>query len=328
LPDAPQEQPDVELTGLHAKLVVADVPHRARVWTGSANLTEAAFGGNVEFLTELLGPKADCGVHATIGEQSQRLGLRKLTEAYTPATADGRPLTETEQHQRQLDLARRVLGRLRYTATCELIDGRFELALTAVPRESHTVDAEALEGLAATIRPVTVDDVAAQAIPFAASGFTVRTRVSYEAITPFFAIHLRPIAATSALLDTSFLINAELIGAPEDRAENVMVSMLEDRSALIRFLLLLLGNTDEALAGFADAGDGTWEGSGAWRAALRSDALLEPLLRAFARDPERLDEIRSVIEELAKTETGRTILPDGWDVVWGPIEQALAETPP
>ena len=48
---------------------------------------------------------------------------------------------------------------------------------------------------------------------------------------------------------------------------------------------------------------------------LTSEALLEPLVRAYSRDRSRLHEIQHVMEELAKTETGREILPAGWDAV-------------
>ena len=37
-----------ELAGLHAKLFVMDDGWHARIWTGSANATEAAFQRNVE----------------------------------------------------------------------------------------------------------------------------------------------------------------------------------------------------------------------------------------------------------------------------------------
>ena len=46
-----------ELTGLHAKLYVADRGWKTHIWTGSANATDAAFKHNVEFLVELRGPR-------------------------------------------------------------------------------------------------------------------------------------------------------------------------------------------------------------------------------------------------------------------------------
>ncbi len=323
--DATTDQGAV-LEGLHAKLVVADIPYGGRVWTGSANLTDAAFSGNVEFITELRGRKKACGVDAIIGDQLTRMGLRKLVEPYEPATTEGRGLTELEKLEQRLDKARRILGRLRYTATCRKHESdTFDLELTGVPREGAPLDPASLDGLVATVRPVTLGDATATIIDLDPSGMTVRYRLSYEAITPFFAFRLRS-TDSAFLLDTAFLINAELIGAPDDRAENVMVGLLKSRADLIRFLLLLLGNVDDALAGISD-GAGTWDGGGSWAAAAASEALLEPLVRAYSRDRTRLHEIQHVMEELAKTETGRDILPEGWDAVWGPIQAALAQEP-
>jgi hypothetical protein len=319
--DTDTEGPGNVLEGLHAKLVVADVPYGGRVWTGSANLTDAAFGGNVEFITELRGPKRLCGLDSIIGDQTSRMGLRTLVEPYEPATSEGRGLTDLEQAERRLDIARRVLGRLRYTATCRKDEsGTFELELTGVPLEGVPLDPASLDGLAATIRPVTLGDGVAAAIALDPSGLTVRYRLSYEAITPFFAFRLWSLD-DALTLDTSFLINADLVGAPGDRAENVMVGLLKNSADLIRFLLLLLGNLDDALAEIAGEG-GAWNGGGSW-SSPPSEALLEPLVRAYSRDRSRLHEIQHVREELAKTETGREILPAGWDAVWGPIQAAL-----
>ena len=104
-----------------------------------------------------------------------------------------------------------------------------------------------------------------------------------------------------------------------------MVGLLKNRADLIRFLLLLLGNVDDALAAIAGEG-AAWDGGGSW-SSTASEALLEPLVRAYSRDRTRLHEIQHVMEELAKTETGREILPDGWDAVWGPIQAALGPEP-
>ena len=106
-----------------------------------------------------------------------------------------------------------------------------------------------------------------------------------------------------------------------------MVGLLKNRADLIRFLLLLLGNVDDALAAIAGDDPATWEGGGSWATGAASEALLEPLMRAYSRDRTRLHEIQHVMEELAKTETGRQILPDGWDAVWGPIQAALGQEP-
>jgi HKD family nuclease len=78
------------LRGLHTKLYVADCGWQARLWTGSANATEAAFTHNVEFLVELRGKRADIGIDNLLqqespkGQQDKRVRLRDLLVPYSP----------------------------------------------------------------------------------------------------------------------------------------------------------------------------------------------------------------------------------------------------
>jgi hypothetical protein len=126
--------------------------------------------------------------------------------------------------------------------------------------------------------------------------------------------------------EVAFLVVAELIDPPLGRAERVLSSLLTNRADLIRFLLLLLGNIEDALAGFNSSADGgTTEGD--WLAGLGSQALLEPLVRAYSRDPQRLREIERVMVELNHRADAVSILPEGWDEIWRPIAAALARDP-
>ena len=59
--------------GLHAKLFVFDTDEGAVVYSGSANATDAAFGGNVEVVAELRGP-AVVGVGALLGRDTRASG--------------------------------------------------------------------------------------------------------------------------------------------------------------------------------------------------------------------------------------------------------------
>ncbi len=81
------EQTTIEsrLDGLHAKLYVADAGSEGRIWAGSANATDAAFGKNVEFLVELRGRKKLCGIDAVLNggheaDDNKRISLRTLLE--------------------------------------------------------------------------------------------------------------------------------------------------------------------------------------------------------------------------------------------------------
>ena len=53
--------------------------------------------------------------------------------------------------------------------------------------------------------------------------------------------------------------------------------------------------------------------------------LFESLIRALDRDPERLEQVATVISDLQKSEEGRTLLPDDLDAIWGPIWEVRSE---
>jgi len=307
--------PGDRLIGLHAKVYVADAGWQGRLWTGSANATDAAFHGNVEFLVELGGRKRDCGVDATIGERTGRIGLRNIVEPYEAGRADERPKTEEELVAERLDALRRAIGGLHYEAVCaRAADGRWTLRLGGEP-VTGTLDHLDLDGIELQVWPATVGAGAGRS-PELRERLSASFDLSEEGVTPYFGVSL-----AAGPLSVRFAVIAELIGAPEGRAERVLASILSDRASLIRFLLLLLGNLDEALD-TSDQGVGT-AGHGDWIAAFETGALLEPLVRAYARDPDRLRDIERVLGEIARSGHGDGLLPAGWDAIWTPIAAAL-----
>ena len=78
--DDPDEASGGELRGLHAKVYVVDHGWNASILTGSANATDAAFGGNVEFLVELRGEKSQCGIEALLSTDKDQATLASLLQ--------------------------------------------------------------------------------------------------------------------------------------------------------------------------------------------------------------------------------------------------------
>ena len=60
--DENQSEKLTPLSGLHAKLFVMHDGWKSRIWSGSANATEAAFKTNVEFMVELKGSVYKFGI--------------------------------------------------------------------------------------------------------------------------------------------------------------------------------------------------------------------------------------------------------------------------
>jgi hypothetical protein len=69
------------LCNLHAKMFVAERDRRAHVFVGSANATDAAFGGNVEILCELVGGHTKLGVSSILDGDT---GMGVLLQPYQP----------------------------------------------------------------------------------------------------------------------------------------------------------------------------------------------------------------------------------------------------
>ena len=84
---------EIDLTrGLHAKCYVVDAGWKSHVFTGSANATEAAFNGNVEFLVELVGPRSKFGIDALFRREDGRTCLGDVLDEFTPKPVEVDPV--------------------------------------------------------------------------------------------------------------------------------------------------------------------------------------------------------------------------------------------
>lgn len=313
--EAVGESPDEELTGLHTKLFVAQRPNLVRVFTGSANATDAAFNGNVEFLVELTTNAWQVHIDRLLEPTHEQGTFRDLLEPYQPATDEAPPKSELQQVQRVLDRARRHLGSVSFTGVLSDLTDGYELRLCG---ESAAL---ALDGLDSVLCwPVSLGAGSAVVPKFTDNGLTASFgRVSAESVTAFFGFELT--ARCGEATDTvRFVVNAELQGGPADRRERVLVDMLRSRSDVLRYLLFLLSEGGVEAQGVADAlmgepppapGD---RPEGQWQLPL-----FESLIRTLAEDPRRLDHLAKVISDLQRTGRADELLPEGLDAVWGPI---------
>ncbi len=141
--------------------------------------------------------------------------------------------------------------------------------------------------------------------------------MSFEAITSFLAFETTAtIEGRSA--SSQFAVNVELEGAPENRQERLLLSILSDRERVLRFLLLLVAGTGvEAAWARPSPQSSTTDGAGSMH--LTERGLFEVLVRTLEREPKRLDQIAALVRDLKRTAEGAALLPDGFDAVWAPI---------
>ena len=322
---SPRVSDQVDLAGLHAKLFLFETGWDVRLLTGSANATAAAFQLNVEVLVELFGRKKDCGIASLLGSEdnSRQETLRSLLQEYTPPTdviPDEDPKKELERKAERLA---RVLASSRLTATVREVDAeqRWNITLSGelpeIPRDAKVM-----------VWPATLSPEHAQRIGDPPGqegeprGVTPRIAtfkgVSFEALTAFFAIetYLRDGPHTA---QQRFVVTVELIGAPENRKERLLRSLLKDRRRVLKLLLLILMNEGADVSAFVQAasGDDTkLDGSfGGWY----EEALLEALLQSLSGNRDRIDEVARLISDLRSTPEGRDLLPEGLDEIWEPV---------
>jgi hypothetical protein len=306
---APAATAEDGLSGLHAKLVVADAGWKARLWTGSANATAAAFGKNVEFVVEMVGSKKSIGVDAVLGT-----GKGGLADLLVPYVHDAGAAEDTERRRLEhlIDLVAREFGAA--TISLRAVGGDdWSLALE-VEGVLPSVAAE-LEVLAwpATLREH-------RSLPVEGERPPQWDGLDILQLTGFLCLE---IAARTAGIGRQVVISVPLLGAPEGREAEAMRSVLDDPERVLKYLLFLLGDPDredvdafEALvASDEEAGAGAWFGFGS------ESTLFEALVRTLHRDPDRIDRVESLISELGGDQAAH-LLPAGFESLFAQVREA------
>ena len=300
-------------SGLHAKMIAVEHGWDVTWYVGSANLTAAAFGGgNVEMMASVTGKKGR--KDGATGQGIDRFldgGFEKLCEPYRrtePADEDPRVTAARER----LAAARDALVDAGLRVTCASSDELWTL----------TVDGGA-------DLPATDVEVAAWPVSVAEDHARPleeppRWRLPVPRLTAFIAFRLRvPVRGVD---DVRMTLRLPAEGMPPDRVHQILRGLLDSPEKFLAFLRVLLGGLDAVFAWTQDGGEGR-EPAGR-SAGVGGETLLEDLVRTASRDPDRLQPVRRLIEDLRKTEDGRRIVPDELFAVWTAVEEALARKEP
>lgn len=312
---------ECDLTGLHAKLYLAESGWNATLWTGSANATNAAFDRcNVEFLVELTGKKSRIGIGPLF---KQNEGITSFFDLLRPYTPPKKPLKENEiqkalrmtleKLQRRLANSRLIVKVL---ATKE--KDIFELLLVF----QETIDCPRECEVDLAVWPISLRPKSAMSISLTELIPQVRfENVSLENVTGLFAFALSG-RLQSHKQEIRFVLNLPVKGVPQNRDEKILQTLISNQENFIRYLLLLLYEGEySALA--LDLEKQLTEGKGN-RWILRDDMpLFEELLRAYSRDPDKIKRIANLIEDIRKTEEGQKLLPAAFIPLWQTFQEAI-----
>jgi hypothetical protein len=321
LGDEPVSAGEIPLVGLHAKVFVADAGWNAHVWTGSANATKAAFTRNVEFLVELQGKRKDCGIEATLGSSESGGGqrVRCLRDLLCPYEHDAnvkQPDGDEKKFQRAADRLAKEIAAAAPVARCEAIPDRdrYAIALGGTGKAGFTIPG----GCQLRAWPISLPEGAARPVDPGLNPWARFESVSAEGLTAFFAFE---VLSPDERFRRRFVLRILLQGAPEDRRDRILRHLLSDPERVLRFMLLLL--TDSGASDFSQwaATPPTQDGKGRAIHSLFESTLFESLLRALDRDPEQIDQIIQLIEDLCQTPEGRQLLPPRLEEILRPIRE-------
>ncbi len=315
----PDDARDVAGYGLHAKAYLWEKGDQFHIAAGSANATNAALlnGINCEFLVELSGPIGSFGsIDATLGPDA----LGSMLMEVDPEEAPELPAEKDEE--RYLNRARLALTKLPLELVCSPAsaadDPGRDWQMEIVP--SGSVELESIDHI--TAWPITASETAyAVDACELCEGSSVRLKpLPLGSVTTFIAFRL-----TNDFGSVRCVVNlpCEL---PDSRNAAIVTSIVSDRGAFMRYVRLLLHDPDdpESFLEELEQREASGAGNGAAGSAFETP-ILEELVRAYSRNPERLELIGRRIERIRKSPDADDIIPQEFSDTWAVFESALKE---
>ena len=283
----------IQVSGLHAKCYMYDYTYMnlpfTRLVVGSGNATSAALVNssprNVEFMVSLSGKRIKNGVK----------DFAKAMEPYW-MPFDPENMSETDEEraavQQKLEECKKRLLEIGFRVDCEQSDdGLVEMFLrTQFGRKVDEFDG--VRNISAF--PVTQSSLMAKMLDVPEKSWTLG-RVRPESVTGLVAFEIR---SDKFDLKESFVLNLQVRGMPSERDDQILASLISNRSAFLRFLAMLLEDGSSAVVrgGAPDS---------SIVALLRSSGfgdmpIADSLLRAYCRSPKVLKEIARAISAADK----------------------------
>jgi hypothetical protein len=111
--------------------------------------------------------------------------------------------------------------------------------------------------------------------------------------------------------ETVFVMNLPLQGAPEDRQDRIVRSLIENRDQLLRYILFLLASGDEAAASSGDLRRLLKSPEDGPDRSAPNPYLLETMLRA-RKQPGSSELLSSDFQKI-------------WEPIWNAAQQAMAK---
>ncbi len=297
-------------SGLHAKFIAVEHGWDVTWLVGSANLTFAAFSGrNVEVTAALSARKGRRNGNSGYGiGRFLDSGFETLCKPYRRGEPEIESAEMAEALER-IEAARDALLDADLNVVCSPSGPNWNWSLEgSLPHSPPDVDVKAW--------PISLAEE--QALPLE---LPLVWTLPIERLTRLVAFRLH--VSVPGVDDIALTLSLPVEGMPEDRLHHVLRSLIGDAERFMAFLRALLGGLD-GMIDWVHGRDANGDGA-PWSDVPGDETLLEGLVRAASRDPQRLEPVRRLIEDFRSTEEGRRIVPDAFLNLWSAVEEALRE---
>lgn len=322
---ADEKSDDHTLEGLHAKLFLIEGGWDVRILSGSANATQAAFEDNIEFLVELKAKKSQFGIDQLIEDKEKPIVVEfaDLIHEYLPLD---NPKTDIEKiklekalRETRLQIAKSDIK----ACFLALEEGKILNVRLSFLLNEHVINPP--YAIQIKCWPITLNESYAQRIIVDQTVEVAFEIPSIDFLTTFYAFEIGFIEE-KGVTPARFVLNIPLEGAPSDRKERILLSIIDNQEKLARYLYFLLFEDDD------EVDQNGWDSS-CGRISEESDkelnkysaAIFEALLKALYKNPEKLDRVENLIQELRAAKENERLFPKDFDIIWKPIWQARQE---
>jgi hypothetical protein len=315
------------LCGLHAKIYLLDQGWDTTLVIGSGNATAPVFGkaSNVELLALLTGRRSRLGTVETLMGPDGFGAL--LTDFVPPAEPAPQPSAAEIEAEQSLDAARDALIRAGLTLTCTegtppgdggaILNqgGSWRMALAA----PGAVPLSGIRRL--SVWPVTSRREQARDGMALATGTAIDLGAHALAdVCGFLAFDLDAEAADRSV---AFALNVPVRGLPAGRDRAILRSVIENADGFLRYLRLLLADLGigPALGAWTEGPNGA-----GWRTGAAGEpGLLEDLIRAVSRDPERARAVDRLVRRLDGGNDAVPVVPPEFAALWAAFRELVPE---
>ncbi|MBM4287368.1 MAG: hypothetical protein FJ135_04315 [Deltaproteobacteria bacterium] len=297
--------------GLHAKAYIFQNGWHTHLVMGSANATDAALrrSENIEILVELSGKTSKVkGIDDILHPE----GLGRLLEPYQDIGIFPPPDPEVQQATRALERAQKELSSADLRVFCA--QGQEQESWRCHLKTQELAEPAGVAAIRAW--PITVPSEYARDIGgLFLSGEALLGTFSPQALTGLIAFELN---SPFPRLNLRFTLNLPVEGMPAERDAAVFRTVIRNQQGFMRYLLMLLHEVADMPFGTVLSASLIGLTPGNWRRrATEVLPLLEELVRAYCRNPNKLQDIGMLIDRLNKLpQTSEPIVPPEFLHLW------------